>query len=335
MPTASAAPPLVFLSALRSDVGVVRENNEDSAFAGPGFLALADGMGGHSSGEVASAIAVHTFAAQTFTDPESFRDAAGLTREILRRMSKADESLETMGTTMTALQHTGGAFYVCHIGDSRLYTLRGGALRQATTDHTHVQHLVETGRITREEVSTHPYRAMLLKSLDDQPGGSAPDLMPLDLEAGDRVLLCSDGLSDYVAEHVIAAALRLPDRDEAADALVAAALRAGTRDNVTVVVADVAPAEAGNRQFAGAANEPISVSPEAAAALTDADPDFSGPVAAIGAREDDPLTHTTALLQITHVASPAAKRARPRVTLPGVLAACAVIAVGVAIAVLL
>src|SRR5699024_11693898 len=165
------------------------------------------------------------------------------TREILRGMSKADESLTTMGTTMTALQHEAGSFFVCHIGDSRLYTLREGVLTQVTTDHTHVQQLVETCRITREEVDTHPYRAMLLESLDDQPGGSAPDLIPLDLGAGDRVLLCSDGLSDYVPDDTIAQALHLPDRGAAADALVAAALRARTRDHVTENVADVATGE--------------------------------------------------------------------------------------------
>src|SRR5690625_2605514 len=159
-------------------------------------------MGGHSSGEVASAVAVHTFAAAAGDPPESFSTAAHRTRQTLRAMSSADATLETMGTTVVALRVVGAEFYACHIGDSRLYTLRSGELTQVTTDHTHVQHLVETGRITREEVATHPYRAMLLKSLDDQSGGSEPDLLPLDLHPVDRELLGLDGFTGLVPDQV-------------------------------------------------------------------------------------------------------------------------------------
>ena len=328
MPHQSAAHPLIFRSALRSDVGLVRENNEDAAYADGDLLILADGMGGHSSGEVASAVAVHTFAAADGEPPESFTAAAHRTRQTLRAMSGADATLETMGTTVVALRVLDAEFYACHIGDSRLYTLRDGALTQVTTDHTHVQHLVETGRITREEVATHPYRAMLLKSLDDQSGGSEPDLIPLDLHAGDRVLLCSDGLSDYVPEQVIANILNLPDREEAADALVSAALRGGTRDNITVIVADVAAETAEPAEFAGAAGESLALSDEAARALRKVNPEFAGSISG-ETGEDDALTHTT-LLPETGLTGAAAGNHQPGVPIAGILAGCSVVVVAVA-----
>ncbi|HLR58667.1 MAG TPA: protein phosphatase 2C domain-containing protein [Beutenbergiaceae bacterium] len=328
MPHQSAADPLIFRSALRSDVGLIRENNEDAAFTDGDLLILADGMGGHSSGEVASAVAVHTFAAAAGDPPESFSTAAHRTRQTLRAMSSADATLETMGTTVVALRVVGAQFYACHIGDSRLYTLRSGELTQVTTDHTHVQHLVETGRITREEIATHPYRAMLLKSLDDQSGGSEPDLVPLDLRPGDRVLLCSDGLSDYVPEQVITNILNLPDREEAADALVSAALRGGTRDNITVIVADVDSGAAGPADFAGAASEALALSEAAARALRKVNPEFAGPISG-EAGEDDALTHTT-LLPETRTSGAGEGNHQPGVPIAGILAACSVVIVAVA-----
>jgi len=325
VPHQSAADPLIFRSALRSDVGLIRENNEDAAFAGEDLLILADGMGGHSSGEVASAVAVHTFTAAAGDPPESFSTAAHRTRQTLRAMSSADATLETMGTTVVALRVVGAEFYACHIGDSRLYTLRSGELTQVTTDHTHVQHLVETGRITREEVATHPYRAMLLKSLDDQSGGSEPDLLPLDLHPGDRVLLCSDGLSDYVPEQVITNILSLPDREEAADALVSAALRGGTRDNITVIVADVDSGAAGPAEFAGAASEALALRDAAARALRKVNPEFTGPISGEGG-EDDALTHTTLVPET----GTGAGNHEPGLPIAGILAACSVVIVAVA-----
>lgn len=285
---------------MRSDVGLVRENNEDSAYARGDCLIIADGMGGHSSGEVASAIAVHTFAAIPTPGPETLFTAATRTRDVLRRLSDADETLETMGTTIVALCEAEGSFYACHIGDSRMYRLRNGDLTQITTDHTHVQHLVETGRITREEISTHPYRAMLLKSLDDQPGGAAPDLIPVDLRAGDRVLLCSDGLSDYVPEHVIAQILLGSDLEEVADELINASFRAGTRDNVTVIVADVVPTSETAAQFAGAAADGLTLSQPAREALNEVDPDGVFPRDPGAEPTTDPLTQT-GLLPVVEV----------------------------------
>lgn len=305
MPTDPTSQRLIFRSAIRSDVGSVRENNEDSVYARDDFLVLADGMGGHSSGEVASAIAVHTFAAAHLDQHDSFGGSAADTRVVLRAMSSADETLRTMGTTVVALGRINQRFHACHIGDSRIYILRDGALEQVTTDHTHVQHLVELGRITREQISTHPYRAMLLKSLDDQPGGAEPDSIEVDLREGDRVLLCSDGLSDYVSEWVLRDILRKNSPDEAADALIAAALHAGTRDNISVIVADLVTNDQGAApSFAGAAAEPMILSAAAETALRESAPGFSGPLATDAEIPAETLTNT-GLLPITPDAPPA------------------------------
>lgn len=290
--------PLVFQAAVRSDVGLVRENNEDSAYAHPNLLALADGMGGHACGEVASSVAIHTFAHCNNHTPYDFLQTADHARRILQRMSLADRELATMGTTMVAIHHHEGSFRVSHIGDSRLYTFHDGTLNQITTDHTHVQHLINTGRITTEQAQTHPLRAMLLKSLDDQPGGADPDVINLELSNGDRVLLCSDGLTDYVADEVIVNALRIPDREKAADALVESAKKAGTRDNVSVIVADITRADTPPAQYAGAAQHPITLSPQAAQALQDVDPHYGGPITVTPEPQDDELTPTQVIPQI-------------------------------------
>lgn len=332
--------PLVFHYALRSDVGLVRENNEDSAYADGDFLALADGMGGHSSGEVASAVAIRTLANHLRAQPAGFTQGADRTRRILQHMSIADKKLATMGTTLVGLQHHDGQFYIGHIGDSRLYTLIEDSLTQITVDHTHVQHLVNTGRITPEQVHSHPLRAMLLKSLDDQPGGADPDLIPVDLNEGDRVLLCSDGLSDYVADEAIQAALNLPNLNEAADALVEAALVAGTRDNVTVIVADVTRQDPPLASYGGAAEQPIAISPQAADALAQADPEYVGPIEVTPDPANDPLTPTQVLPQTGRRAAhpnPAGIPYIPDGPFPvaGMLAAGAVLVVGAAVVMIL
>src|SRR5699024_4529457 len=173
-----------------------------------------------------------------------------------------------------------------HIGDSRVYLLREADLYQVTSDHTHVQHLIDTGQLTAERARTHPYRSMLLKSLDDQPTGPDLDLIAAKAEPGDRLLLCSDGLSDYLLPEEIRSAVATPARDEAAQALIDAALAAGTRDNVTVVVADVVTDEADEEEEAadhplaagpvvvGAAQDGIALSEDASMALRHSLPDF-------------------------------------------------------------
>lgn len=272
---------VTFRCAVRTDLGTVRTNNEDSAIAAARLLVLADGMGGHAAGEVASTVATRVFAQLSDqlasgggTDiadvAAGITQAGRSTRSALQHMSDADPMLESMGTTLLAVVSHGGHVTIGHIGDSRVYALRGSSLYQVTTDHTHVQRLVDTGQLTPEKARTHPYRAMLLRSLDDQPGGPDLDVIALEIEPGDRLLLCSDGLSDYLAPEEIGEVLAHPDRDEAAERLIDAALRVGTRDNVTVIVADVVEDADGvdaDTALAGAVVDGLDLSEAASAAL--------------------------------------------------------------------
>ena len=267
-----------FRFAVQTDLGTVRTNNEDSALGSPRLLVLADGMGGHAAGEVASAIALRVFSELDHTPgvdiSTQIAHAGRSARRALQEMSDADPMLESMGTTLVTVVSDGEQVRVGHIGDSRVYALRGAYLSQVTTDHTHVQRLVDQGQLSPERARTHPYRAMLLRSLDDQPGGPDLDVIDLDVAPGDRLLLCSDGLSDYLSPEHIGEVLAIPDRDAAAQGLVEAALAVGTRDNVTVVVADVVEEPDGDPHvllappvFAGAVADGVALSSDAATAL--------------------------------------------------------------------
>ncbi len=231
--------------AARSDVGLVRSDNQDSAYAGPDLLVVADGMGGHAGGDVASSIAVGELSAldggdggADATDHLRTRITAAHTA-LVRRVAQ-DPELAGMGTTVTALLRAGDRLALAHVGDSRGYRLRGGDLTQVTHDHTFVQGLVDAGRITPEEAERHPQRSVIMKVLGDSDTDTDPDLSWHEARLGDRWLLCSDGLSGVVATDTIGATLRdLEDVDACADALVELALGGGAPDNVTVVVADV------------------------------------------------------------------------------------------------
>ncbi|MGC0251953.1 PP2C family protein-serine/threonine phosphatase [Pseudactinotalea sp. Z1748] len=232
-----------FRAAAGTHLGTVRMNNEDSAVVSDQLLILADGMGGHAAGEIASVLAVRVFS-EVDHGPGADLDTALLeagrrARRALVAMSDADPVLESLGTTLITVVTDGSRVLIGHIGDSRMYVLRDGSMYQITTDHTHVQRLVEQGQLSPDKARTHPYRAMLLKSLDDHCPGPDLDLIEVSLEPGDRLLLCSDGLSDYLSAEQIGRALATEARSEAVEALIDAALRASTRDNVTVVVADV------------------------------------------------------------------------------------------------
>ena len=230
--------------AARSDVGLLRDGNEDSMYAGPRLLAVADGMGGHAAGEVASRVVIETVAALDAQPPadgaltEALRQAVETANGYLRDMVAADSALEGMGTTLTALLWVGQQLGMVHVGDSRAYLLRDGELELITHDHTLVQNLIDDGRITEDEASTHPQRSWITRALDGRPAVEL-DLSMRDARAGDRYLICSDGLSSYVTEDTIAEALRLPDVQAACDRLVDLALRAGGPDNVTCIVADL------------------------------------------------------------------------------------------------
>ena len=278
-----------FRYAVHTDLGTVRTNNEDSALGSPQLLVLADGMGGHAAGEVASAVALRVFAdvdqSGEHALAEEFLRAGRLARRALFAMSDADPVLESMGTTLLVVGSDADRVSVGHIGDSRVYALRDGSLYQITTDHTHVQRLIDNGELTAERARTHPYRSMLLKSLDDQPAGPDLDIIDAQVRPGDRVLLCSDGLSDYLDADAIGTALITEDREQAASALIEAALAVGTRDNVTVVVADVITDDA---DHPAAGHAPGEEAPAAGAATTGSSTDQVPATAAVvvGAAED-------------------------------------------------
>ena len=230
--------------AVRSDVGLLREGNEDSAYAGPRLLAVADGMGGHAAGEVASAVAIGALADLDDDMPPSelqiaLSTAVAHANQILHDMVSADPSIGGMGTTLTAMLWSGGKVALCHIGDSRAYVLSGGRFQQITHDHTLVQSLVDDGRISPDEAATHPQRSLLLRALDGT-SEAEPDLEILEAHAGDRYLLCSDGLSGVVSEETLHRTLAtVPDPDDAVLQLVELAIRGGGPDNITCIVADV------------------------------------------------------------------------------------------------
>lgn len=231
--------------AVRTDVGLVRSRNEDSAYAGPHLLVLADGMGGHAAGNVASSIAVGDLA---HLDDDrggddalaELSDALRHANESLRDAMRADRGLAGMGTTVTALLRAGAnKLALAHIGDSRGYLLRGGELTQITKDHSFVQTLVDEGRITAEDAETHPQRSLVTRVLTGH-AGDEPDLSMREARVGDRFLLCSDGLSDVVGfDNIRDALAEAPVPAAAAERLVELALKAGAPDNVTCVVADV------------------------------------------------------------------------------------------------
>lgn len=232
--------------AARSDVGLVRQNNQDSAYAGPHLLVVADGMGGHAGGDVASSLAIGELAP---LDGESHGADDALEhlkqavfaahRELLSRVDE-EPQLTGMGTTVTALLRSGGKLALAHIGDSRAYLLRDGELVQITKDHTFVQTLVDEGRLTLEEAEHHPQRSVLMRVLSDVIDDVEPDLSMREGRPGDRYLLCSDGLSGVVSHDTLRDTLAGgADPASTCEVLVQLALRAGAPDNVTCIVADV------------------------------------------------------------------------------------------------
>jgi serine/threonine protein phosphatase PrpC len=233
---------LVLRYAARSDRGLIRGNNQDSVYAGPRLLAVADGMGGHAAGDVASKVVIAALEHLDDDSPsgdllQSLREAVFEGSEHLREVIRESPQLEGMGTTLTAILFAGGRLGLCHVGDSRAYLVRDGQMSQITHDDTFVQTLIDDGRITAEEANSHPQRSLLLRALNGQE--VEPDLSMREARAGDRYLLCSDGLSGVVSEETLAEALKDPDPEATADRLIELALRSGGPDNVTVIVADV------------------------------------------------------------------------------------------------
>jgi PPM family protein phosphatase len=229
--------------AARSDIGLLRDGNEDSLYAGPRLLAVADGMGGAAAGEVASAVAIAALAPLDEDPPgadllAALSAAAYDANDHLREMIAADVTLAGMGTTLTAMLIAGTRIGLLHIGDSRAYLLRDGVLTQITHDHTLVQSFVDEGRITREQADSHPQRALILRALkgDDEMD---LDLSVRDTKPGDRYLLCSDGLSGVVSDETLRETLASAEPQAAVDRMVELALRGGGPDNITCIVAEV------------------------------------------------------------------------------------------------
>mgnify|MGYP000866560616 CR=1 FL=1 len=253
------------LYAARSDVGLRRPGNEDSGFADDHMLIVADGMGGHAAGELASAMAVATFAEMSddeVTTDEVLEYLAGgvdLLSERIGDVISSEPANQGMGTTITGLAWMGERMAVVHVGDSRAYRLRDGVLDQITKDHTYVQSLVDAGEITAEEATRHPRRNLLNRAVDGIHSVEA-DLSMRETRPGDRYLLCTDGLSGVVSDDEMAEVLRTSaDPTGAVIRLVDLALEGGAPDNVTVVVADIRAADdvaATEPVVVGAAGEP-------------------------------------------------------------------------------
>jgi serine/threonine protein phosphatase PrpC len=239
---------LYFATAAKSAVGLVRAGNEDSALTSRSLVAVADGMGGHAAGEVASRIAITTMAkeSEVFTqedvDLESADDLYSSSLQLIdatiAEYAIENPALAGMGTTLSALFLRDGAVAALHIGDSRIYRLRGNALEQLSTDHTVIQELLDQGAITEADIATHPQRSVLTQVLMGD-GLNQMALSLYEVKADDRFLLCSDGLTGVVSDKEIKAILKSKARGAAVDALIESAYANGAPDNVTVIVADV------------------------------------------------------------------------------------------------
>ena len=239
---------LRFSGAGVSDVGRRRVGNEDAAYVAPYVALVADGVGGAAAGEVASATAAYVAAATAlarFGAPPAVvaREAVGSALAALRLGVALDEGREGMATTLTCVLTDGEAVALAHVGDSRAYLRRGEVLARITRDHTYVQQLVEDGTLTPQAAVDHPWRHVVMRSLHSSaevpPEATDADVTLLDLVPGDRLLLCSDGISDLVPDRRIAEVLRLGIAGAAAAVLVQEALEAGGKDNATAVVIDV------------------------------------------------------------------------------------------------
>ena len=255
--------------AARTDRGLVRASNQDSVYAGDNLLVVADGMGGHAAGDMASRLVVSAFMPLDRRSPggDLLRALARATRDgnsAISQVVRENPDLDGMGTTVTAVLFDGGRLGLAHVGDSRAYLYRDGVLHQLTHDDTFVQSLIDEGRISQEDAAHHPQRSLLLRALNGTEVD--PSLTVREVSVGDRYLLCSDGLAGVVSAESIAEALAESDPETCANRLIQLALSGGGPDNITVIVADVVAVGGGDD---GA---------DALAAADPTDPDATGPI---------------------------------------------------------
>jgi len=254
-----------FNSFAQTDLGLVREGNEDSAIYCPNLIAVADGMGGHAGGEVASAIAINALAQllPVITDPDIDIDSRedlflNITYEIdsqILDISKQNPELAGMGTTLTALNISGDNVELLHIGDSRCYRYRDNKLEQLSYDHTVMQELLEQGRLTPEEVFDHPQRSLLTKALMGD-SGLDPILVSYEIKADDKFLLCSDGLTNLLSDYEITKIIESKTDNDLIAALIAEVKAKGAPDNITIIWSQVTDKKVSSEiKKLGAANE--------------------------------------------------------------------------------
>ncbi|WP_137654638.1 PP2C family protein-serine/threonine phosphatase [Bifidobacterium moukalabense] len=247
MTTSAASQPLFLYSTTVSDVGTVRSNNQDSAFAGERLIAICDGMGGHAGGDTASTIAIRSLAHierdnvqdDVKTVAHMMETSVMAAHDAIVGKAKRERRLAGMGTTVTAVALVSGYWVLAHIGDSRAYLLHDGHLIRMTSDHSYVQHLLDTGRISESEARNHPQRNVVMRVLGDFDIDPRPDIAVRKAHPADRWLLCSDGLCGVLEDSTLQEVLATcSDQEECAQRLVSMALRAGSTDNVTAVIAD-------------------------------------------------------------------------------------------------
>jgi len=254
--------PLYFQCAARSAVGLIRNGNEDSALTGSQLIAVADGMGGHAGGEVASSVAINTLSeiAPTFINPDIDSESASdlflnslhTIDGQIRAVTQDEPQLAGMGTTLTSLFISGSEISLLHVGDSRAYRLRGNDLAQLSADHTVLQELLNNGVISESEAQVHPQRSMLTQALMGE-GSLEPSLHIFEGKIKDRYLVCSDGLTGVLSDKEIKSLIKGKDAAAAVDALIDATYINGAPDNVTVILADLVESNTSAVEKLGAA----------------------------------------------------------------------------------
>jgi len=253
-----------FETSARSAIGLVRQGNEDSGFASAQLIAVADGMGGHAAGEVASRIAVEVLQQLAPTLTADGIDEDSVADLLMHSLHSIDLEISTvteeetekrgMGTTLTALLIRNNQVALLHVGDSRCYRLRGNTLEQLSNDHTVIQELLDQGAITEIEAAEHPQRSMLTQALRGD-GDVTPVLQMYEVKKGDRYLLCSDGLSGVLTDKEIKIGLKKSDKEEAIKFLIDATYINGAPDNVTILVADISDKSTTSNILLGAAHD--------------------------------------------------------------------------------